>query len=260
MSINRRTLLKSSLLLATPAQSFAALEESMQYVSKPMGNIDFWHSIRTEFPMDRTMINLNNGGVSPSPRSVMQALHTGLDYANQAPARNIWQQQEPGLDRVRQGIASLFGVSDEEIAITRNASESLQHIQMGISLNKGDEVLTTELDYPRMITAWEQRVRRDGIILKKIPINVPVMDPGDIVSAFKKAITKNTKIIHVSHVAFCTGQIFPVRDICLLAKEKGIECIVDGAHSFAHFPFQQNDLQCDYFGTSLHKWLYAPVG
>ncbi|NBO69203.1 MAG: aminotransferase class V-fold PLP-dependent enzyme [Bacteroidetes bacterium] len=260
MSINRRTLLKSSLLLATPAQSFAALEESMQYVSKPMGNIDFWHSIRTEFPMDRTMINLNNGGVSPSPRSVMQALHTGLDYANQAPARNIWQQQEPGLDRVRQGIASLFGVSDEEIAITRNASESLQHIQMGISLNKGDEVLTTELDYPRMITAWEQRVRRDGIILKKIPINVPVMDPGDIVSAFKKAITKNTKIIHVSHVAFCTGQIFPVRDICLLAKEKGIECIVDGAHSFAHFPFQQSDLQCDYFGTSLHKWLYAPVG
>ena len=260
MSINRRTLLKSSLLLATPAQSFAALEESMQYVSKPMGNIDFWHSIRTEFPMDRTMINLNNGGVSPSPRSVMQALYTGLDYANQAPARNIWQQQEPGLDRVRQGIASLFGVSDDEIAITRNASESLQHIQMGISLNKGDEVLTTELDYPRMITAWEQRVRRDGIILKKIPINVPVMDPGDIVSAFKKAITKNTKIIHVSHVAFCTGQIFPVRDICLLAKEKGIECIVDGAHSFAHFPFQQSDLQCDYFGTSLHKWLYAPVG
>jgi len=210
--------------------------------------------------MDRTMVNLNNGGVSPSPRSVMQALHTGLDYANQAPARNIWQQQEPGLERVRQGIASLFGVSNEEIAITRNASESLHHIQMGMSLAKGDEVLTTEHDYPRMLTAWEQRSRRDGIIIKKIPIAIPVTNPNDIVEAFKKNITKKTKVIHVSHVAFCSGQIFPVRDICLLAKENGIECIVDGAHSFAHFPFTQKELQCDYFGTSLHKWLYAPVG
>lgn len=260
MSMNRRTVLKSSILLATPLKALSSFETPILEESKSLPHNDFWQSIRTEFPMDRTMINLNNGGVSPSPRSVMQALHTGLDYANQAPARNIWQQQEPGLERVRQGIASLFGVSDEEIAITRNASESLQHVQMGISLQKGDEVLTTELDYPRMITAWEQRVRRDGIILKKIPIKIPVMDPNDIVNSFKKAITKNTKIIHVSHVAFCTGQIFPVRDICLLAKQMGIECIVDGAHSFAHFPFTQSDLQCDYFGTSLHKWLYAPVG
>ena len=260
MSMNRRTILKSGLLLATPIKSIASLQELSSIEAKSMNDNDFWHSIRTEFPMDRTMINLNNGGVSPSPRSVMQALHTGLDYANQAPARNIWQQQEPGLERVRQGISSLFGVIEEEIAITRNASESLQHLQMGIPLKKGDEVLTTELDYPRMITAWEQRVRRDGIIFKKIPISIPVMDPSDIVKAFKKAMTKNTKIIHVSHVAFCTGQIFPIRDICLMSKELGIECIVDGAHSFAHFPFQQKDLQCDYFGTSLHKWLYAPVG
>jgi len=238
----------------------SVIENSSKEDYKSMNEKDLWHSIRTEFPMDRTMVNLNNGGVSPSPRSVMQALHTGLDYANQAPARNIWQQQEPGLERVRQGIASLFGVSNEEIAITRNASESLHHIQMGMSLAKGDEVLTTEHDYPRMLTAWEQRSRRDGIIIKKIPIAIPVMNPNDIVEAFKKNITKKTKVIHVSHVAFCSGQIFPVREICLLAKENGIECIVDGAHSFAHFPFTQKDLQCDYFGTSLHKWLYAPVG
>jgi len=260
MSINRRTLLKGSLLLASPLHTLESFGQINKESPKSLSDNDFWHSIRTEFSMDRTMINLNNGGVSPSPRSVMQALHTGLDYANQAPARNIWQQQEPGLERVRQGIASLFGVSEEEIAITRNASESLQNIQLGMPLSKGDEVLTTELDYPRMLTAWEQRVRRDGIILKKIPIKLPVMDPSEIVKSFKDAIGKRTKVIHVSHVAFCTGQIFPVRDICLMAKEKGIECIVDGAHSFAHFPFTQADLQCDYFGTSLHKWLYAPVG
>lgn len=258
--IDRRLVLKAGLMLATPMHAMSVIENSSKEDYKSMNEIDLWHSIRTEFPMDRTMVNLNNGGVSPSPRSVMQALHTGLDYANQAPARNIWQQQEPGLERVRQGIASLFGVSNEEIAITRNASESLHHIQMGMSLAKGDEVLTTEHDYPRMLTAWEQRSRRDGIIIKKIPIAIPVMNPNDIVEAFKKNITKKTKVIHVSHVAFCSGQIFPVRDICLLAKENGIECIVDGAHSFAHFPFTQKDLQCDYFGTSLHKWLYAPVG
>ncbi|MFM6956709.1 MAG: aminotransferase class V-fold PLP-dependent enzyme [Ignavibacteria bacterium] len=258
--IDRRLVLKAGLMLATPMHAMSVIENSSKEDYKSMNEIDLWHSIRTEFPMDRTMVNLNNGGVSPSPRSVMQALHTGLDYANQAPARNIWQQQEPGLERVRQGIASLFGVSNEEIAITRNASESLHHIQMGMSLAKGDEVLTTEHDYPRMLTAWEQRSRRDGIIIKKIPIAIPVLNPNDIVEAFKKNITKKTKVIHVSHVAFCSGQIFPVRDICLLAKENGIECIVDGAHSFAHFPFTQRDLQCDYFGTSLHKWLYAPVG
>lgn len=257
---DRRLVLKAGLMLATPMHAMSVIENSSKEDYKSMNEIDLWHSIRTEFPMDRTMVNLNNGGVSPSPRSVMQALHTGLDYANQAPARNIWQQQEPGLERVRQGIASLFGVSNEEIAITRNASESLHHIQMGMSLAKGDEVLTTEHDYPRMLTAWEQRSRRDGIIIKKIPIAIPVMNPNDIVEAFKKNITKKTKVIHVSHVAFCSGQIFPVREICLLAKENGIECIVDGAHSFAHFPFTQKDLQCDYFGTSLHKWLYAPVG
>jgi len=257
---DRRLVLKAGLMLATPMHAMSVIENSSKEDYKSLNEIDLWHSIRTEFPMDRTMVNLNNGGVSPSPRSVMQALHTGLDYANQAPARNIWQQQEPGLERVRQGIASLFGVSNEEIAITRNASESLHHIQMGMSLAKGDEVLTTEHDYPRMLTAWEQRSRRDGIIIKKIPIAIPVTNPNDIVEAFKKNITKKTKVIHVSHVAFCSGQIFPVREICLLAKENGIECIVDGAHSFAHFPFTQKDLQCDYFGTSLHKWLYAPVG
>jgi len=258
--IDRRLVLKAGLMLTTPLHALSSIENVLQEDYKSLNENDLWHSIRTEFPMDRTMINLNNGGVSPSPRSVMQALHTGLDYANQAPARNIWQQQEPGLERVRQEIADVFGVSNEEIAITRNASESLHHIQMGMTLQKGDEVLTTEHDYPRMLTAWEQRSRRDGIIIKKIPITVPVINPNEIVDAFKKNITKKTKVIHVSHVAFCSGQIFPVREICLLAKNQGIECIVDGAHSFAHFPFSQNDLQCDYFGTSLHKWLYAPVG
>lgn len=260
LHFNRRSLLKAGALLANPISAMNIIANSADEMSKPLNDNDLWQSIRTEFSMDRTMINLNNGGVSPSPRSVMQALHLGLDYANQAPARNLWQQQEPGIERVRQNLASLFGVSGEEIAITRNASESLHHIQMGLQLHKGDEVLTTEHDYPRMLTAWEQRSRRDGIIIKKIPIPVPVKDSQTIIEAFRKAITKRTKVIHVSHVAFCSGQIYPVKEICQLAKERGIESIVDGAHSFAHFPFTWQDIQCDYFATSLHKWLYAPIG
>ncbi len=258
--INRRSLLKASVLLATPMNTINLIANTPADSSMYFDDKDLWQSIRTEFPMDRTMINLNNGGVSPSPRSVMQALHQGLDYANQAPARNLWQQQEPGIERVRQGIATMFGVSNEEIAITRNASESLHHIQMGLPLQKGDEVLISEHDYPRMLTAWEQRSRRDGINIKKIPISLPIMDPSAIVDSYRKAITSKTKVIHVSHISFCTGQILPVKEICLLAKEKGIESIVDGAHSFAHIPFTWEDLQCDYFGTSLHKWLYAPIG
>ena len=258
--INRRSLLKASVLLATPMNTINLIANTPADSSMYFDDKDLWQSIRTEFPMDRTMINLNNGGVSPSPRSVMQALHQGLDYANQAPARNLWQQQEPGIERVRQGIAAMFGVSNEEIAITRNASESLHHIQMGLPLQKGDEVLISEHDYPRMLTAWEQRSRRDGINIKKIPISLPIMDPSAIVDSYRKAITSKTKVIHVSHISFCTGQILPVKEICLLAKEKGIESIVDGAHSFAHIPFTWEDLQCDYFGTSLHKWLYAPIG
>ena len=259
-NINRRSLLKASVLLATPLNALNLIADPCADPSISHDDKDLWHAIRTEFSMDRTMINLNNGGVSPSPRSVMQALHQGLDYANQAPARNLWQQQEPGIERVRQGIASMFGVSTEEIAITRNASESLHHIQMGLPLQKGDEVLISEHDYPRMLTAWEQRARRDGIIIKKIPLPIPIMDPKTIVEAYAKAITSKTKVIHVSHISFCTGQIFPVKELCLLAREKGIESIVDGAHSFAHFPFTWEDVQCDYFATSLHKWLYAPIG
>ena len=136
--IDRRLVLKAGLMLATPMQALSVLQSTDNEKHTFLNENDLWQSIRTEFPMDRTMINLNNGGVSPSPRSVMQALHTGLDYANQAPARNIWQQQEPGLERVRQGIAHVFGVSNEEIAITRNASESLHHVQMGLTLQSKD--------------------------------------------------------------------------------------------------------------------------
>jgi len=221
---------------------------------------DFWLEIQRAFDIDRGMINLNNGGVAPSPRVVNDAFRRYLDVSNQAPSITMWAWLEPEIEAVRRRLAVAFGCDPEEMAITRNASEALEIVQLGIPLERGDEVLTTTQDYPRMITTWKQRERRDGIVLKQLPFPVPPSSMGDLASRFERAITPKTKVIHVCHITNLTGQIFPIRDICRMARARGIEAIVDGAHAFAHFPFTRDDLDCDYYGTSLHKWLTAPIG
>jgi isopenicillin-N epimerase len=198
--------------------------------------------------------------VLPHPRVVHEAFVRYLDWSNQGPPMYMWQQLEPGVEAVRREVAREAGVDPEELAITRNASEALQTSQLGISLQPGDEVLTTDTDYPRMLDTWEQRVRRDGIVLRKLELPVPPPSTEAVVEAFRAAMGPKTKVVHLSHITFLTGQIFPVRAICDLARERGIVSIVDGAHAFAHFPFRIPDLGCDYYGTSLHKWLLAPVG
>lgn len=220
----------------------------------------FWGRVQNAFEVDRTLINLNNGGVSPSPKSVHDILKQYLDYSNKAPSYFMWRHLEPNVESVREQLARQFKCDKEEIAITRNASEALENIQLGMNLKAGDEVLTTTQDYPRMITTWKQRVRRDKIVLKQVSFPTPLMNNNDFISAIEKAITPKTKVILISHVVFLTGQILPVKEISRLAHQKGIEVICDGAHSFSHFPFTIDDLECDYFGTSLHKWTYAPVG
>jgi selenocysteine lyase/cysteine desulfurase len=167
---------------------------------------------------------------------------------------------EPQVESVRRGLAREFGCDPEEMAITRNASEALEAVQLGLELRAGDEILTTTHDYPRMLTAWRQRERRDGVVLSTIPFPVPPPSLDDLYQRFERAITPRTKVILVCHITNLTGQIFPVKRICRMARERGIEAIVDGAHAFAHFPFKLEDLDCDYYGTSLHKWLFAPHG
>ncbi len=221
---------------------------------------DFWFEIQQAYTVDRSLINLNNGGVSPSPRIVQDAMRRHLEFMNNAPAKNLWQIQDPQVETVRKGLATTFGCSPDELAITRNASESLETCILGLPMKPGDEALTTELDYPRMITTWRQREAREGIVLRQIPLKLPVQSAGEVVDAFAQAITPRTRVILCSHVIFVTGQILPVRELCRLGRERGIEVIVDGAHAFAHLPFQQAELECDYYGVSLHKWLTAPVG
>jgi selenocysteine lyase/cysteine desulfurase len=172
----------------------------------------------------------------------------------------MWQILEPNIETVRRRLAAEFGCDPEEMAITRNASEALQICQLGIDLKPGDEVVTTNQDYGRMLDTWDQRARRDGITVKKISFPVPSENLSELAGRIEHAITPKTKVLHFCHVTNLTGQIFPVRDLCRMARGRGIQTIVDGAHAFAHFPFKLRDLECDYYGTSLHKWLLAPVG
>jgi len=220
----------------------------------------YWREVQGAFTLDRTLVNLNNGGVCPSPRVVHEALKRYLDISNQAPVYHLWQVLEPNIEAVRRGLARAFGCEPDELAITRNASEALQIVQLGLDLAAGDEVVTTNQDYPRMLDTWDQRARRDGIRVVRLSIPVPATDMGELVSRFERAITPRTRVLHFCHVVNLTGQILPVRDLCRLARARGIRTIVDGAHAFAHFPFVQRDLECDCYGTSLHKWLLAPVG
>lgn len=215
------------------------------------------------FTQDRSVINLNNGGVSPAPSVVQDAQRRHLERANCAPPPvALWSEQEPARERVRAMLARRWGVDAEEVAITRNSSESLQICQLGHDLARGDEVLTTTQDYPRMLTTFKQRERREGIVLKQIKIPVPCEDPATIVRAFEEGITPRTRLILMSHIINITGQILPVKEVVAMARAKngGIPVIVDGAHALAHFEYKISDLQCDYYGVSLHKWLFAPHG
>src|SRR5689334_14470418 len=221
---------------------------------------DYWFAIQNAFTVTRGIVNLNNGGVSPSPRLVTEALVRYIWQQEDATAYTMWQLLEPQSETIRTGLAEMFGVDREEIAITRNASESLEILLMGMDFKPGDEILTTTQDYPRMLTTLHQRERREGLVLKMVKIPIPPKNLDEITAAFEKGITSRTKLILVSHQVNITGQITPVKGICELARAKGIETIVDGAHSYAQFDFKQKDLGCDYFGTSLHKWLYAPKG
>jgi len=222
---------------------------------------DFWSRVQQAFTVDRNIINLNNGGVSPSPQVVQEAQKRHLDFSNSTPSSTaLWQILEPRKESVRERLARQWGVDKEEIAITRNASESLQICQLGFDLARGDEVITTTQDYPRMITTFKQRERREGIVLKQVKLPIPAEDQDGIVRIFQQAITSKTRLLLISHVINITGQILPVKAIVAMARQRNIPVIVDGAHAFAHLDYKLSDLGCDYYGVSLHKWLHAPHG
>lgn len=252
----------SSATVASMFDKVRAAGKAVEHLSpiEAAADEDFWAVIQQSFSVTRGIVNLNNGGVCPSPRMVTDAFVRYTWQQEDATAYTMWQILEPQSETVRTGLAEVFGCDAEEIAITRGASESLEILLMGLDLKSGDEILTTTQDYPRMLTTLKQRELREGLKLNLIKIPIAPKDVNDIAAAFERAVTSKTKLILVSHQINLTGQINPVKKVCEMARARGIETIVDGAHAFAQFDFKRDDLQCDYYGTSLHKWLYAPKG
>jgi len=220
----------------------------------------YWAQIQRAFDADRTMINLNNGGISPTPSHVLEQMIRDLKFTNELPVEHMWRILEPRMESTRRDLAKDFGCDPEEMAVVRNASEANEIMIFGLDLKRGDEVIVTNQNYPRMITSWQQRVAREGIVLKQVSFKVPPPSDQYIVDQFKAAITPRTKVIEVTHITNLTGQIMPVRELVNLARPLGIEVFVDGAHAFNHFPFTRDQLDCDFYGTSLHKWTHAPIG
>ncbi|ANE52786.1 aminotransferase class V-fold PLP-dependent enzyme [Flavisolibacter tropicus] len=221
---------------------------------------DFWYYIQQAFTVSSSIINLNNGGVSPAPKVVQDAMKRYYDLSNEAPSYFMWRILDQGRETLRANLAGLAGCSAEEITINRNASEGLETVIFGLPLQRGDEVVATKQDYPNMVHAWQQREIRDGIKVNWINLELPSEDENYLVQQYVKAFTPRTKLVHITHMINWNGQVIPVRKIADQAKAKGIEVLVDGAHTFAHLNFKIPDLNADYFATSLHKWLYAPIG
>jgi selenocysteine lyase/cysteine desulfurase len=174
---------------------------------------DYWSVIQQAYTVNSNIINLNNGGVSPSPRVVQEAVERYNKMSNEGPSYFMWRILDLGREPLRHKLAELGGCDAEEIAINRNATEALNTVIYGLDLKAGDEVIGTKQDYPNMINAWKQRAMRDGIIYKQLSFDFPIEDDDAIVAVYEKAITSKTKIIHVTHIINWVGQIMPVKKI-----------------------------------------------
>ena len=266
----RRNFLKHSAMLAATA-GFADLifSEELKAQIDRVSNLSaadvasdetFWNTIREAYTTSATIINLNNGGVSPAPKVVQDAVDRYNKLTAEGPSYYMWQVLDKGREGLRKKIAALAGADAEEIAINRNTTEALDNIIFGLDFEPGDEVLLTRQDYPNMINAWKQREKRDGIVLKWIDLDLPTNDTKELVKRYTIQITNRTKLVQVNHIINWTGHINPVRAIADAIHAKGPEVMIDGAHTFGHFQFSVPELGGDYYGTSLHKWLSASVG
>jgi len=272
-SQNRRNFLKSTGLMMSGWSLTGLLEplalshidqilqEADQRVPEDIASDEaFWQGIREAYTINPGLLNLNSGGVSPSTEMVQNAVDRYNRMSNEGPSYYMWRILDQGREPLRENLAKLAGCSKDEIAINRNATEAINTIIFGLKLEKGDEVVVSKMDYPNMIHAWKQREKRDGIKLVWVEIPIPCNDADELVTIFTKAFTSKTKVVHLTHVINWNGQVLPVRKIADEAKKRNIQVLVDGAHSFAQMDYTIADLNCDFFGTSLHKWMCGPLG
>ena len=268
MTTNRRLFLKQiGAGVGTMALGASLLPELLfgkenlsAFPSATASDDDFWAFIQESFTVSPNIINLNNGGVSPQPKVVQDTVERYYRLCNEGPSYFMWQILDQGREALRSDLSEFAGCSSGEIAIDRNTTEAMNDIIFGLQLKPGDEVVLTKQDYPNVINSWKLREKRDGIVLKWINLELPSEDEHYLVDSYVNAFTEKTKVVNVTHIINWIGQIIPVKKISAEAHKRGIEVLVDGAHSFALLDFKIPDLDCDYFATSLHKWMCAPFG
>lgn len=220
----------------------------------------YWQKVRNQFFLDDNFIDLRANSASSIPKVSMNKFSTDLQFIQAMPSYRNSEMNEQAFVKLRTKIAKQINCSDKEIAIMRNTTEALNNAIFGIPMNKGDEVVASVHEYDSMMGCFYQRKLRDGIVIKNVEIPYKITDSKQVVELFEKAITPKTKVFLISQIIWISGQIYPVKELCELAKKHNILTIIDAAQSFSHIPIDVKDLDCDYLGTSLHKWCAAPLG
>ena len=221
---------------------------------------DYWKKVAGMYHQNVKFINLESGYFSPSPESVKDYWVNFVNEINESPSYYMRTRQNEMREKVREKLANYAGVAKDELVLTRNTTESMNIIIQGIKLEEGDEILRTNLEYPNIIQALDMRERRFGTKVRIVDVPIHPISQDEIVEKVIGAVNKKTKVILISHMVFLNGQVFPVKEVCKKAREMGIETIVDGAHSFSHVDMDVSEIGCDYYASSLHKWLGAPLG
>lgn len=264
--MDKRTFLKNAGLVGLGSMlgidSLAELFRSVSAVSSAELAVDenFWALIRKGYKLKPDYVNLENGYYNFLPEQVLEKFIGHVREINFQGSYYMRTVQFENKKAIAAKLATVAGCSPDELIITRNTTESLDMIIGGLDWKPGDEAVMAEQDYPAMLDMFRQVSKRYGVINRVISVpNHPKSDE-EIVNLYASAITDKTKLLMVCHMINITGQILPVRKICDMAHEKGVQVMVDGAHSFAHFKFLIPELNCDYFGSSLHKWLSVPLG
>ena len=220
----------------------------------------YWNDVANMYHQNINFINLESGYFSPSPESVKNYWVDFVNEINESPSYYMRTRQTEMREKVRNKLANYAGIQSDELVLTRNTTESMNIIIQGIKLDKGDEILRTNLEYPNIIQALDMRERRFGTKVRIVDVPIHPKNQQEIVDKIISAVNKKTKVILISHMVFLNGQVFPVKEVCAKARELGLETIVDGAHSFSHVDMDISEIGCDYYASSLHKWLGAPLG
>jgi len=264
--MDKRTFLKNSGLLSLGAmlsmENFADLMNSVSKVpaSELAAEEDFWLTIRKGYRLNPDMINFENGYYNFLPEQTLEKLISHIRDINYQASYYMRTVQFEKKAAMAAKLAALAGAPADEVVLTRNTTESLDTIIAGFDWKQGDEALMAEQDYPAMLSMFKQVAKRHGVVNKSVSVpNNPSSDE-EIVNLYANAITPRTRLLMICHMINLTGQILPVRKICDMAHSKGVQVMVDGAHAFGHFKFTIPELGCDYYGSSLHKWLSVPLG